>query len=158
MRRISALGLTTRSSGDQRVIDLSVSITGVSSEADPGNTGTSVFSGGRSISPQILSQQEYSFSPKGTGQVDVTITGVEARGQAEEPEGADVTIYIDGVYAAATVPALLEWEPPTAGFGVGATGGFGPSNYYESEQQRKKKKKKELAALLQELYDMSPGP
>ena len=77
-------------------LDLSVNVTGVGSNASAGIVTTDIGAGlVAQLGPLILPQMVRASSPV-VGNVEVTITGAQALGQAEGLEGVTVTIRADG--------------------------------------------------------------
>ena len=151
MPRITVGGYSVRKFGDQRVIDVTVALTGASSGAEGGNTGASIVTGRVSPSPFIFTTQGKSFTPKGVGEISTGLSAAQASAQTQGLLGANVTIYIDGAEAR-TGAGVITFEMPTGG-ASGAVGGFGAMNYADGQKQKDKKKR--LAELMRQLYEMS---
>jgi len=91
---LSPLGFATQK-GATRNIATTILLTGAVGTTGAGNVNT-IVSAKRKLSPIGFNQQARNFSGKGAGSVEVTLTGAQAQGQAEELEGAHIAFYPDG--------------------------------------------------------------
>ena len=156
MPRLSGTGLSVRKFGDQRRIDVTVALAGASGSAEPGSMSTDIGSSAVVSPAPLWTVRGKNFSPKGVSEGDGTLTSARAQAQGNPLLGAHVTIYIDGAQAVAQSGRVTVIQP---GDGVGApSGGYGAVNWDEEEKKKKDQRKKEIAALMRELYDMSPDP
>jgi hypothetical protein len=85
-----------------------VNLTGAQAQANAGTVTVSTPIAGvfAQLGPMILPGKLRTINPA-TGDIDVFITGAQANAQAEQLEGANVTIYLDGAtaFAGASAPA-----------------------------------------------------
>lgn len=76
-------------------------LTGAGAPAQAGNVTAVVPLNRVHLTPLVLAMQERTFTPKGVGEATAVLTGAAAIAQAEELEGANATVYIDGAQALA---------------------------------------------------------
>jgi len=151
--QISPLGLPANYTA--AVIPVSVSLTGVSANANAGNpqaqsSQTGVFS---ELGPLILPSPLRNIQPV-VGNVDIFVLGAQARAQGEELEGANATVYLDGARSRAGAGLLFEdFVEEAERITPGGNAAINFSNSQKSRQQKKR-----MAQLLKELYDMSLEP
>lgn len=91
-----------------RITSLTVDIPSASAGAAAGNVSALTSNAGTfaQLGPRILPSPLRSISPK-VGNVTVDLVGAEAAARAEQMEGADVVMYIDGASAAAGAGVLV---------------------------------------------------
>ena len=134
--------------------DVSIDLSGVAGSGEVGNLFGGEEATRRYWSLTGFNRQPGEIPPKGEFDDQITLIGVEARGQVENLEGTDVTITLTGV---AGVGSAGDVEFPAVR-PIDNSAGYGGTNWWDKEERDKKERKKRLLALAKQLYDDSLDP